>query len=139
MSSGISAVLFCIAKNQQKQENLRKYLCELLPNKNDHFTIEKMQNMPYLRACIKESLRMYPPVSGNFQKLKPMTYSATIFLTKTKTHGILSNIFLNLLFKKTRKRRNIQKIIKYVMSFGFFAEIIKFFSINSSNMLRNVT
>lgn len=58
------AVFFCIAKNQEKQEKLRKTILEILPNESDCLNEENMKNLPYLRACIKEALRLYPVISG---------------------------------------------------------------------------
>uniref|UniRef100_A0A0A1X019 Probable cytochrome P450 12c1, mitochondrial n=1 Tax=Zeugodacus cucurbitae TaxID=28588 RepID=A0A0A1X019_ZEUCU len=64
-SSAISAILLCIAANPAKQQKLREELLAVLPHRNDHFTIENMKQLPYLRACIKEALRFYPLAFGN--------------------------------------------------------------------------
>uniref|UniRef100_A0A182TFB9 Cytochrome P450 n=1 Tax=Anopheles melas TaxID=34690 RepID=A0A182TFB9_9DIPT len=64
-SSGSTGILYCLAKNPDKQEKLRAELRKIMPNKDSPLTPDNMKNMPYLRACIKESLRMYPPTSGN--------------------------------------------------------------------------
>nr|ARO50443.1 cytochrome P450 [Chironomus tentans] len=57
--------LYCLAKNPDKQEILRQELIEILPDKNTKLTPEKIRNLPYLRAVIKESFRTLPIVSGN--------------------------------------------------------------------------
>ncbi|XP_017480601.1 PREDICTED: probable cytochrome P450 12c1, mitochondrial [Rhagoletis zephyria] len=67
-SSALSAVLLCIAKNPEKQHKLREELLKVLPHRDDHFTIENMKHLPYLRACIKESLRTYPISFGNMRE-----------------------------------------------------------------------
>uniref|UniRef100_A0A2M3Z9P0 Putative cytochrome n=1 Tax=Anopheles braziliensis TaxID=58242 RepID=A0A2M3Z9P0_9DIPT len=64
-SSGSTGILYCLANNPEKQDKLREELRKILPDKNSHLTTENMKNMPYLRACIKEGLRMYPPTAGN--------------------------------------------------------------------------
>ncbi|XP_035915937.1 cytochrome P450 CYP12A2-like [Anopheles stephensi] len=64
-SSGSTGVLYCLAQNPEKQEKLRAELRQIMPEKNTPLTPDRMKNMPYLRACIKEGLRMYPPTSGN--------------------------------------------------------------------------
>lgn len=66
-SSAVIAILYCLAKNQDKQEKLRSELLQVLPEKNDSLTAEKMQNMPYLNAVIKEGIRLYPPTVGTMR------------------------------------------------------------------------
>lgn len=65
-SSVMSAVLLCMASHPEKQQKLRE---EILTNigKTEKFSMENMKNLPYLRACIKESLRTYPLVFGNIR------------------------------------------------------------------------
>lgn len=68
-STAATMILYCLAKNQDKQDKLREELRRLLPNRNEPLTTEKMKNMPYMRAVIKEGIRMYPPTSGNVRKV----------------------------------------------------------------------
>lgn len=64
-SSTFTGILLCLAKNPEKQEILREEVRKLLPHKDSEFNETVFKNMPYLRACIKESLRMYPLTVGN--------------------------------------------------------------------------
>lgn len=64
-----SSVLYDLAKNPGKQEILRNEIMTILPEKDSPFTEENTKNMPYLRACIKESFRMRPIVLANFRSL----------------------------------------------------------------------
>jgi cytochrome P450 family 12 len=66
-SSAAIGILYCLAKNQEKQDKLRAELLQILPNKDDELTPVKMQNMPYLRAVIKEGIRLYPPTAGTMR------------------------------------------------------------------------
>jgi cytochrome P450 family 12 len=66
-ASAAIAILYCLAKNQDKQEKLRAEICEILPNKNDELTVARLQSMPYLRAVIKEGIRLYPPTAGTMR------------------------------------------------------------------------
>ncbi|XP_052899594.1 probable cytochrome P450 12a5, mitochondrial [Anopheles moucheti] len=66
-SSGSIGILYCLAKHPEKQAKLREELRTILPKKDSPLTAEKMQNLPYLRACIKEGLRLYQPVAGNMR------------------------------------------------------------------------
>lgn len=58
-----------MAKNPEKQKALRQEILEKLPNKDSPLTAEAMKNMPYLRACVKESQRLLPVVLGTIRKL----------------------------------------------------------------------
>ncbi|XP_030371716.1 probable cytochrome P450 12a4, mitochondrial [Scaptodrosophila lebanonensis] len=66
-SSTFVAALLSIAKNPEKQEKLREEVMRILPNKDSEFTEASMKNVPYLRACIKESQRIYPLIVGNIR------------------------------------------------------------------------
>nr|ADF87562.1 cytochrome P450 CYP12A6 [Drosophila wassermani] len=69
-TSAFTGTLICLAKNPEKQAKLREEIRRILPNKDSDFTEASMKNMPYLRACMKESLRLYPLTSGNSRIVK---------------------------------------------------------------------
>lgn len=54
-----------MAKNPKKQEKLREELKRVLPDKDSEIEENTFRQLPYLRACIKESLRIYPIMVGN--------------------------------------------------------------------------
>ncbi|XP_075168743.1 cytochrome P450 CYP12A2-like [Haematobia irritans] len=64
-STTFTALLLCLSKNHDKQAKLREEVMRVLPEKDSEFTEEAIKNMPYLRACIKESQRIYPLAVGN--------------------------------------------------------------------------
>uniref|UniRef100_W8B5W3 Cytochrome P450 CYP12A2 n=1 Tax=Ceratitis capitata TaxID=7213 RepID=W8B5W3_CERCA len=68
-SSTLAGILLCIAKNPDKQQKLFDELQRILPHKDSKLTIENMQNLPYLRACIKEGMRYYPVITGTMRRL----------------------------------------------------------------------
>ncbi|TDG49576.1 hypothetical protein AWZ03_004067 [Drosophila navojoa] len=65
-----TGALLCLAKNPEKQAKLREEIRQILPNKDSEFTEASMKNVPYLRAVIKESLRLYPLALGNARVIK---------------------------------------------------------------------
>ncbi|XP_030061112.1 cytochrome P450 4B1 [Microcaecilia unicolor] len=73
-ASGISWILYCMAKYPEHQEKCRKEIQEIL---GDRDTVEwdDLAKMTYITMCIKESLRLYPPVPGVSRQLtKPVTF-----------------------------------------------------------------
>lgn len=51
-----------LATNPKAQEKLREEIFTILPEKNSKFNEDFWKNIPYLRACIKETLRIHPVV-----------------------------------------------------------------------------
>ncbi|CAD6992842.1 unnamed protein product [Ceratitis capitata] len=68
-SSTLAGLLLCIAKNPEKQQKLFEEIKRILPQKESQLTIENMQNLPYMRACIKEGIRYYPILPGTVRRL----------------------------------------------------------------------
>ncbi|XP_070496647.1 cytochrome P450 CYP12A2-like [Chironomus tepperi] len=65
-ASAITGILYCLAKNPEKQEKLREEI--LREFTTPELNVKSFANLPYLRACIKEGMRFYPPVSGTSRK-----------------------------------------------------------------------
>lgn len=51
-----------------KQEILRDEIRKILPDKSSSLTVENLENIPYLKACVKESIRIYPAGSGTARR-----------------------------------------------------------------------
>ncbi|CAO1387441.1 unnamed protein product [Diamesa serratosioi] len=68
-AAALCSLLYCLAKNPEKQELLRKEVLRVLPEKDSKVMAEKMDNLPYLRAALKESLRMYSVVPGTMRMI----------------------------------------------------------------------
>ncbi|XP_055539504.1 cytochrome P450 CYP12A2-like isoform X1 [Wyeomyia smithii] len=67
-ATGTIGILHCLATNPDKQAKLRGELRTILPNKDSPLTPENMRNLPYLRACIKEGIRICPPTARNLRQ-----------------------------------------------------------------------
>ncbi|XP_019948310.2 cytochrome P450 4T8 isoform X1 [Paralichthys olivaceus] len=73
-SSGITFILYCLACNPEHQQMCRDEITEVLQGK-DTIEWDDLNKIPYTTMCIKESLRLYPPVPGMARKItKPMTF-----------------------------------------------------------------
>ncbi|XP_036613813.1 cytochrome P450 4F3-like [Trichosurus vulpecula] len=63
-ASGLSWVLYNLAQHQEHQEHCRQEIQELLRGRQpEEIEWDDLAQMPFLTMCIKESLRMHPPVA----------------------------------------------------------------------------
>lgn len=53
-----------MAKNPEKQEILRQEVMRILPERSSTFSIDSLNNIPYMRACFKEAVRLNPIAVG---------------------------------------------------------------------------
>ncbi|CDQ58410.1 unnamed protein product [Oncorhynchus mykiss] len=73
-ASGISWTLYSLACNSEHQQICRDEVISALEGR-DTMEWEDLSKIPYTTMCIKESLRLYPPVPGMSRKItKPMTF-----------------------------------------------------------------
>uniref|UniRef100_A0AAY4CVD4 aromatase n=1 Tax=Denticeps clupeoides TaxID=299321 RepID=A0AAY4CVD4_9TELE len=74
-ASGISWIFYTLACHSEHQQKCREEILQVLGDK-DTMDWEDLAKIPYTSMCIKESLRLYPPVPGISRKLtKPMMFS----------------------------------------------------------------
>ncbi|XP_054478002.1 cytochrome P450 4A12, partial [Anoplopoma fimbria] len=73
-ASGLSFILYSLACHPEHQKLCREEIIKVLDGK-DTIAWEDLSKLPYTTMCIKESLRLYPPVPGiSRTTTKPMTF-----------------------------------------------------------------
>ncbi|KAM7343730.1 cytochrome P450 49a1 isoform 1-T1 [Cochliomyia hominivorax] len=69
-SVAASSTIYQLAKNPQKQQKLFEELQRVFPTHEAEINQNALEQIPYLRACVKETLRMYPVVIANGRSLQ---------------------------------------------------------------------
>ncbi|XP_077292376.1 putative cytochrome P450 301a1, mitochondrial [Arctopsyche grandis] len=68
-STALMNIFYYLATNQSKQDILRKEIMTLLPDNNSKLTVDILNSLPYMKACIKEAARLYPVTTGTMRIL----------------------------------------------------------------------
>uniref|UniRef100_A0A8C5QZZ1 Cytochrome P450 n=1 Tax=Leptobrachium leishanense TaxID=445787 RepID=A0A8C5QZZ1_9ANUR len=73
-ASGVSWILYCMAKYPEHQKLCREEIREVLGDR-DTVQWEDLGKLSYTTMCIKETMRLYPPVPGVARQLaQPITF-----------------------------------------------------------------
>ncbi|XP_037515777.2 probable cytochrome P450 12b2, mitochondrial [Rhipicephalus sanguineus] len=64
-----TCLLFQLARNQEAQKKVRQEFQATVQEKSGFVVPEQLDNMPFLKACLKESLRLNPPSPGIYRLL----------------------------------------------------------------------
>ena len=71
-TSGISWTLYCLAKYPEHQEKIREEVRNVLMGR-EWLDYDDLKDLKYTQWCIKEAMRLYPPVPEVFRKLSKDT------------------------------------------------------------------
>lgn len=87
----MASLLYHLAANPEQQERLRNEIVGLLPHVDSPIDNVNFEQFSYLRACLKESIRLQPQVPGNIRGAGrsvilngyqiPSGVSSTLYLT----------------------------------------------------------
>ncbi|XP_018570997.1 probable cytochrome P450 49a1 [Anoplophora glabripennis] len=69
-SIAAASTIYQLSQNADKQQKLFEELQKALPNPDSKVDVVAQNSIPYLKACIKETLRMYPVIIGNGRSLQ---------------------------------------------------------------------
>lgn len=68
-SIAAASTIYQLSQNPEKQEKLYQELKKFMPQPDTKITADVQSNISYVKACIKETLRMYPVIIGNGRSL----------------------------------------------------------------------
>ncbi len=71
-SHGLTWTLYCLAKYPEHQEKCREQVDQVMSSKNS-LEYSDLSDVSYIQWCIKEAMRLYPPVYGVVRKLNEDT------------------------------------------------------------------
>jgi cytochrome P450 len=69
-STALSGLFFYLFRYPEISQKLKRYIRESFISTQD-ITYTKLQNMDYLNACIKEAVRLYPPIASGLPRFVP--------------------------------------------------------------------
>uniref|UniRef100_A0A1A9VZ41 Cytochrome P450 n=1 Tax=Glossina brevipalpis TaxID=37001 RepID=A0A1A9VZ41_9MUSC len=133
VSTALVTLLYSLAINPEKQLRLREEMCTILPSPWTRFTEDNTRTMPYMKACLKESLRMMPVTPGNMRgTVNDVVLSGyhipancnimmgVMALSNTETYFPKSDIFLPERWLKNNESTELKSKNPFVYSpFGF--------------------
>ncbi|OAD53565.1 putative cytochrome P450 12a5, mitochondrial [Eufriesea mexicana] len=83
-------LLYYLAKNPRTQRRLYDEITSVLPNNDSPFTEKALRNMPFLKACLQETLRLHPAVPY-ITRLLPKTICLHGYTIPKGTFVIMAN------------------------------------------------
>ena len=67
-TSGMCWTLYCLARHPEHQKKVREEVRSVLSGRQ-HLTYDDLKELKYTQYCIKEAMRLYPPVTAIFRQL----------------------------------------------------------------------
>ncbi|XP_072391690.1 probable cytochrome P450 49a1 isoform X1 [Diabrotica undecimpunctata] len=93
-SIAVASTMYQLSQNPDKQQKLFEELNSVLPSLESKIDIPAQESMHYLKACVKETLRMYPVIIANGRSLQSDTVLAGYKVPKG-THVIFPHLVVS--------------------------------------------
>jgi len=93
-SIALASTIYQLTQNPNAQHILHEELKHAMPDKNTPVTQNVLENIPFLKASVKEALRMYPVIIGNGRSLQSDTTIAGYHVPKG-THVIFPHLVVS--------------------------------------------
>ncbi|KAF7270578.1 hypothetical protein GWI33_016469 [Rhynchophorus ferrugineus] len=93
-SIALASTVYQLSQNPAKQQKLFEELRRAMPRPDSKIDVKTLEQVPYLKACIKETLRMYPVIIGNGRCLQSDTVLAGYHVPKG-THVIFPHLVVS--------------------------------------------
>jgi cytochrome P450 family 4 subfamily B polypeptide 1 len=89
-ANALTWTLYCLAKYPEHQTKCREEIKDVLRGR-DHIDYDDLSKLQYIPCCIKESMRLYPPVHNIFRQLSQDEWIGGYYIPKEA--AILIDIF----------------------------------------------
>lgn len=96
-ASATASFMYYLAANQHFQEKAREEVLSVLGDTNEDIipTAEELKQMEFLNNCIKETMRINPPTSGNLPRVVTKdTNLGNFFIPKETRVAIVSTYLI---------------------------------------------
>jgi len=94
-ASGMTWTLWLLANDQKRQDKLREECADLIARRIDPDQ-QQLNSLKYLEACVKESLRVMPPVPMTFRKARVPKTVEGVYLPKDTLIYMGNRVMLSL-------------------------------------------
>ncbi|CAB3362181.1 Hypothetical predicted protein [Cloeon dipterum] len=97
-SNTAGSILYLLARNPEKQEKLYQELKAIVPaDPDENLTPNQLNSLKYLRACIKEAMRIAPVTNGNVRVMPQDVVLGDYFIPKDRAEIYMFNSTLYML------------------------------------------
>lgn len=90
-SVAASSTIYQLARNPDKQQRLFEELKQAFPTRDAQINQHVLEQMPYMRACVKETLRLVQPTHSRVLSLPLSLHSLSLSLRCSMRPVVIAN------------------------------------------------